>query len=124
MTDHVDRFQAAVKVLAGHGHIKQRLIDAFANQLDEIDVEELPVAVKQVFADLRQLMHRVAPLKGESAVCATVRKMSVSEASECAKAIVSLYDDIMRLGMRDTVAVPLRDNDTPRIPPFLVKSLQ
>ena len=28
MKDHMDRFNAAVKVLAGHGHIKQRLIDA------------------------------------------------------------------------------------------------
>lgn len=124
MTDHVDRFQAAVKVLAAHGHIKQRLIDAFANHLDEIDVEELPVAVKQAFADLRLLMHRVAPLNGEGPVCASVRKMSVTDASECAVTVVSLYDEIMRLGARAAVAVPLRDEDAPRIPPFLVKSLQ
>ena len=124
MTDHVDRLQAAVKVLAGHGHIKQRLIDAFATHLDEIDVDELPVAVKQAFADLRQLMHRVAPLNGEGAVCASVRKMSVTDASDCALSIVSLYDDILRLGSRADVAVPLHDDNAPRVPPFLVKSLQ
>lgn len=123
-TDHVDRFRAAVKVLAGHGHIKQRLIDAFANNLDEIDVDELPVSVRQAFADLKQLMHRVAPQNGEGAVCASVRKMSVSEAGEYAVSVVSMYDDIMRLGSPAPVAVPLPADDAPRIPPFLVKSLQ
>jgi hypothetical protein len=29
MSYHVDRFYAAVSVLSGHGHIKQRLIKAY-----------------------------------------------------------------------------------------------
>ena len=124
MTDHVDRLKAAVQVLAGHGHIKQRLIEAFASHLDEIDVDELPVAVKQAFADLWRLTHRVAPLNGEGEVCASVRKMSVAEASDCAVSVVSLYDEILRLGSRAHAAVPMHEKDTPRVPPFLVKSLQ
>ena len=56
MTDHLDRFHAALTVLAGHGHIKQRLIKAFEDNLLDIHEDELPVAMKQPFADLRQEM--------------------------------------------------------------------
>ena len=42
MSYHVDRFFAAVSVLAGHGHIKQRLIKAYEDHLDEISEDELP----------------------------------------------------------------------------------
>ncbi len=123
MTDHMDRFQAAVKVLAGHGHIKQRLIDAFQANLDEIDANDLPVTVRQEFADLKDLMHRVAPLNGEGAVCASVRKMSVTEASECAVSVVSLYDEILRTGHTGQVNLPLVEEEQVRVPPFLVKTV-
>jgi len=124
MTDHMDRFQASVKVLAGHGHIKQRLIDAFASNLDDIEADDLPIAVKQGFADLKHLMHRVAPLNGEGPVCASVRKMSVTEASDCAVSVVTLYDEILRMG-DDTLQarLPLAVEERERIPPFLVKSV-
>ena len=41
MTDHVDRFHAALLVLAGHGHVKQRLIKAFEENLADIQEDEL-----------------------------------------------------------------------------------
>jgi len=123
MTDHMDRFQAAVKVLAGHGHIKQRLIDAFERNLDDIEAEDLPLEVKKGFADLKHLMHRVAPHNGEGPVCASVRKMSVPEASDCAVSVVSLYDEILRLGDTGQATLPLAEEDQERIPPFLVKSV-
>ncbi len=122
MTDHVSRFYAALTVLAGHGHIKQRLTKAFEENLVGIDEDELPIASKQPFADLRQSMSRFAPLNGESAICATVRKMSPEEATECASQIVSLYSDLVR--QRDVVEVGLglgEDKSAP-VPPFLVKS--
>ena len=40
MTDHVDRFHAALMVLVGHGHIKQRLIKAFDENLVDIHEDE------------------------------------------------------------------------------------
>lgn len=123
MTDHMDRFNAAVRVLAAHGHIKQRLIDAFQANLDEIEADDLPVSVKQEFADLKSLMHRVEPLNGEGAVCASVRKMSVTEASQCAVSVVSLYDEILRIGDSGQASLPLPEDEAERIPPFLVKSL-
>lgn len=123
MTDHVDRFHAALTVLAGHGHIKQRLIKAFETHLAEVHEDELPVAMKQTFADLRHEMHRVSPLNGEGPVCASVRKMSLDEASECAARVVSLYGEISRSSAEAQVALPLSDADEVRVPPFLVKSV-
>ena len=43
MTYHVDRLYAAVSVLAGDGHIKQRLIKAYRENLDDIVEEDVAV---------------------------------------------------------------------------------
>ncbi|MDJ0709995.1 MAG: hypothetical protein QNJ14_06385 [Woeseiaceae bacterium] len=123
MSDHVDRFHAALTVLAGHGHVKQRLIKAWDGSLAEIHEDDLPIALKQAFADLRHDMSRVSPLNGEGAICASVRKMSLDEASACAARIVSLYGELARVGDDVQVALPLADGDEVRVPPFLVKSV-
>lgn len=123
MIDHVDRFQAAVKVLAGHGHIKQRLIKAYEENLDDVQEDELPIAIKQDFADLKLSMHRVAPLNGEGSICASVRKMSVMEASDCAELVVSLYGEMARHGDIGQEHLPLQEEAGDRVPPFLVKSV-
>jgi hypothetical protein len=123
MTDHLDRFHAALTVLAGHGHIKQRLIKAFEDNLVDIHEDELPIAMKQSFADLRHDMHRVMPLNGEGPICASVRKMSLDEASEIAGRIVSLYGEIARRRDDLQTSLPLTEADETRVPPFLVKSV-
>ena len=123
MTNPVDRLNAAVTVLTGHGHVKQRLMKAYEEHLVEIDDDELPIAMKQSFADLRGLMHQVTPLKGESPICASVRKMSVDEASECAAQVVALYGEMSRLRDEVEVSLPLGDDAPVRVPPFLVKSV-
>lgn len=124
MTDHLDRFHAALTVLAGHGHIKQRLIKAFEDNLVDIHEDELPVALKQPFADLRVDMHRVSPLNGEGPICASVRKMSLTEASEIAARIVTLYGELARVRDDLQTSLPLADgSDETRVPPFLVKSV-
>ena len=123
MTDHVDRFHAALMVLVGHGHIKQRLIKAFEENLIEIQDDELPIAMKQPFADLRHEMFRVSPLNGEGAICASVRKMSFDQASDCAGRIVELYGQIARQRDEIQVNLPLSDAEETRVPPFLVKSV-
>jgi hypothetical protein len=123
MTDHLDRFHAALTVLAGHGHIKQRLIKAFEDNLVDIHEDELPIAMKQLFADLRHDMHRVMPLNGEGPICASVRKMSLDEASEIAGRIVSLYGEIARRRDDLQTSLPLTEADETRVPPFLVKSV-
>jgi hypothetical protein len=122
MKNHVDRLNAALTVLAGHGHIKQRLIKAYEEHLAEIDEDELPITMKQPFADFRHMMHRVLPLNGEGPVCASVRKMSLDEASECAAQVVAFYGEISRLRDDGPVSMPINESEPARVPPFLVKT--
>lgn len=122
MTNHVDRFHAALTVLAGHGHIKQRLIKAYDDNLVDIHEDELPIALKQMFADLRRQMHAVTPLNGEGPICASVRKMSCDEASECAALVVILFREVARQQDNGQASLALADSDEVRVPPFLVKS--
>ncbi|MBT8085843.1 MAG: hypothetical protein HKN35_11585 [Woeseia sp.] len=119
MSHPTESFSAAVSVLAGNGHIKQRLIKAYEENLQSIEEDQLPIPMKQRFADLRHLMQRVAPLNGEGAVCASVRKMSLDEADQCAKLMVELYGKVIRHG--DGQAAKPIDSQQP-VPPFLVKS--
>ena len=123
MADHLNRFHAALLVLAGHGHVKQRLIKAFEEHLNDIHEDELPVALRQSFADLRHELHRVSPLNGEGPICASVRKMSPDQAGECAGRIVALYGDLVRHD--DFVQAPLATGveAEKKVPPFLVKSV-
>ncbi len=117
MSNHVNRFYAALLVLAGHGRIKQRLVKAYEENLAVIEDEDLPIAVKQSFADLRHMMIRVDPLSGnvqprqsflqrEGLIRASVRKMSVAEADECAHKMIDLYGDMIRYS--DNAQEPLR----------------
>lgn len=122
MSLSIASFSAAVSVLASHGHIKQRLVKAYEDNLADIEEDELPIPVKQTFADLKHLMNRVAPLNGEGPICASVRKMSVEEADRCAQLMVDLYGDMIRLSDGGQAALPLDDRDAPAVPPFLVKS--
>lgn len=122
MAKHVDCLYAAVSVLAGHGHIKQRLISAYEEHIDQIDDEDLPVACREAFAQLRERMHRVTPLKGESPVCASVRKMSPPEAGDCAVSLVELYRDVARYEKDSEPPLPLDADKAGKVPPFLVKS--
>ncbi len=96
MSNHVNRFYTAVSVLAGHGHIKQRLIQAYEDSLAIIEDDEMPIALRQSFADLRNMMNQVDPLNGEGPICASVRKMSVEQADACARRIIDLYGDMIR----------------------------
>ncbi len=123
MSNHVNRFYAAVSALAGHGRIKQRLVKAYEENLAVIEDEDLPIAVRQSFADLRHMMRRVdSVVKREGRICASVRKMSVEEADECAHKIIDLYADMIRYSDNVQESLPLQFGDQPAIRPFLVKS--
>ncbi len=120
MYNHVNRFYAAVSVLAGHGYIKQRLVKAYEENLAVIEVEDLPIAVKQSFADLRHMMSQGEPVKREGRIRASVRKMSVDEADECAHKMIDLYRDMIRYS--DNAQEPTPIGKQPAAPPVLVKS--
>ena len=123
MSNHVNCFYAAVSVLAGHGRIKQRLVQAYEENLATIEDDDLPIAVKRSFADLRHMMNRVdSVVKREGRICASVRKMSLEEADECAHKIIDLYADMIRYSDNAQESLPLQFWDQPAIRPFLVKS--
>ena len=122
MTYHVDRLYAAVSVLAGDGHIKQRLTRAYEEYLDDIAEDDLPRELKQSFRDLRARLQCVAPLGGEGRVRASVRKMSINEACDCAAKVVDLYSEMIRQAENLQDPIPLHEEDI-KVPPFLVKSV-
>ena len=123
MSNHAHRFYAAVSVMAGHGNIKQRLIKAFEENLAVIGADELPIVIQESFADLQQMLSQVAPLNGEGRIRASVRKMSVPEADECAQKLLDIYADIIRYADSAEESLPLKSGKKSSIPPFLVKSL-
>jgi len=123
MSNHVDRFYAAVSVIVSHGNIKQRLVAAFDDHLALIEDEELPDTVRAKFAELKRRMTGVEPLNGEGHIRATVRKMSMTEADECSRRMLELYSEILRGDDSGDEVTPIRVAEKPRIPPFLVKNL-
>jgi hypothetical protein len=122
MSNHIKRLYAAVSVLAGHGDIKQRLIKAYEENLAIIDDDDLPIALKQTFADCRHKMSQVDPLNGEGRIRATVRKMSIAEADDCARKLLDLYSDIIRYEDLAQDSLPLSMAAKAAVPPFLIKS--
>ena len=122
MSNLVDKFITAVSVMAGNGHIKQRLVQSYEDNLQGIECDDLPVAARQPYADLRAMLQSVSPLNGEGAVRATVRKMSASDAEECAKLMVQLLAEVIRHSGSEQKRLPLQADDRAVVPPFLVKS--
>ncbi len=122
MSKYVHRFYTAVSVLAGNGHIKQRLVRAYEDNLVFIDDDDMPKELRPPFADLRRLMNNVAPLNGEGAIRASVRKMSIKEADACAHQIVDLYGDMIRVvdGSQTGLSAILEEKST--VTPVLVKA--
>lgn len=123
MSDHVDRFFAAVSVMAADGNIKQRLIKAYEENLQHVEESALPPPARKPFADLRRKMRCVAPLNGEGPIRATVRKMSIRDAALCGQLMLEL----LAVLIRETVHSPGQHKlplqaDRPTVPPFLVKS--
>ena len=82
--------------LAKPSALKQRLTDAYTRFLMDMPAAEMPRELRPDFESLCGQMTRVRPLMGETAVVATVRKMSMEEADACAARIVALLDALHR----------------------------
>jgi hypothetical protein len=96
MTTAHGRLHAATLELTKSSAMKQRLANAFSNFLKELDADELPTEMRTAFATLTAELEAVRPLPGETAVQATVRKMSPEQAEGFALRIVDLYGDLLR----------------------------
>lgn len=71
--------------------IKQRLIAAYRRHLSLIQEEQLPSEARGSFAQIMRALAGVQPLPGEDAVTASVRKMSIQEADDCAALVVEIF---------------------------------
>lgn len=91
-----EHFFAATSLLASNGPIKHRLCEAYRVHLANLDAEEVPKEIREEFCSLSSCMSSVPPLRGESAVQATVRKMSDMEAGGVAMRIVNMLGTIAR----------------------------
>jgi len=100
-----ERFCTAVSVLVGEGSVKDRLVTAYAEYLDDLESNELPQGLRRKFDDLHAALHAVKPLDSEPCVRATIRKMSTLQAGTHARSIVSLYAELVCRGER---AEPLK----------------
>ena len=99
-----ENFHKATLELAKSAALKQRLTDAFARHLQDMPASEMPGELRGDFESLRKRMTQVSPLRGETAVAATVRKMSLDDADACAARIVALLDALHRVKGLDSGA--------------------
>jgi hypothetical protein len=92
-----ENFHKATLELAKSTALKQRLTDAFSRHLQDMPASDMPGELRADFESLCKRMTQVSPLRGESAVVATVRKMSLEDADTCATRIVALLDALYRV---------------------------
>lgn len=71
--------------------IKQRLVCAYRRHLAALQESEIPIEVRESYGQVMRSLCGVAPLRGEDAVTASVRKMSNQEADDCAAQIVEIF---------------------------------
>ena len=96
MSNAWENFFAATAMLASAGPIKHRLADAYRTHLESLDKEELPKEIREEFSSITTRMSCVRPMRGETAVQATVRKMSDMEAGRVAMRIVNMLGVLAR----------------------------
>ena len=88
---------AATVTLASAGPIKQRLAAAYTEHLERLEQRDLPAELREDFERLTRHLCAVKPMRGETAVQATVRKMSELQAGEQAVRIVNMLGTMTRL---------------------------
>jgi hypothetical protein len=92
-----DRFFSAVRSLNGEGPIKQRLVAAYQDYLEDLPEDQVPDSIRPKFVSLRQALTAVGPANGESAVHASVRKMSAVDAQRFATSILLMLAELVRV---------------------------
>jgi hypothetical protein len=92
-----DKLYAAVRTLAGNEPIKIRLMSAFADNLESLSEDDIPESIRQRFELLHRAMHAVQPQFSESAIFASIRKMSAADATRHASHIVAMFSELVRV---------------------------
>jgi hypothetical protein len=86
------RLYPAIRLLVGPGTVKQRLAKVWLTHLDDIAVADMPGQIQHEFRELRRSMYDREPLPHESAPEASIRKMSIREATKHAECIVNILN--------------------------------
>jgi hypothetical protein len=107
MSQIVERFEAAVQVLVGDGPVKNRLLTAYTDYLEDLQQVDLPIAGKIDFVELHAALHRAPPIGKIDCVKASVQKMSPVEAGWHAQTIVRLYTEVLAMERRARVDIEL-----------------
>jgi hypothetical protein len=114
MRELTDRFTEAVLALVADGNIKQRLLRAFTEHLGDLDEQDVPVALRREFGELRAALNKMNPVGSETRVRASVKKMSATEAARHAGTIARLCAALLSQAER---AEPLKVVTAPKKPP-------
>jgi hypothetical protein len=91
MTSAWESFRHATLELVRSTPIKQRLVAAYRRHLAGVAMEQLPPEVREPFTQVQRYLNGVKPLPGEDRVAASVRKMSVQDADDCAALIAEIF---------------------------------
>jgi len=117
MSQIVERFEAAVQTLVGDGPVKNRLLAAYTEHLEDLQQVDLPIESKLDFGDLHGALHRANPIGKIDSVRASVQKMSPTEAWWHAHTIVRLYAEVLAMERRTRVEVETTINAVEDAPP-------
>ena len=117
-----ERFESAVSTLVGEGSVKDRLVTAYTEHLDDLESGELPQDMRVSFEGLQTALHAVSPTGREPCVRATIRKMSTLQAGSHARTIVSLYAELVCHGER-TELLKLVNGKLEKAPKLVVQGL-
>lgn len=105
MNDTIDCLQSACVRLTQEGSIKERLIEAYATHLFDVEARHLPESVRADFEALHEAMHSAVPQPRECVIRASVRKMSSSEVRAHAALVVKVFSLLAR-GGSETSSTP------------------
>jgi hypothetical protein len=105
------RFFSAVRICSSALTIKQRLINAWMEYLDDIDPADMPQCQRQNFAELRKVMYERSPLPQETAPQASVRKMSVRQVAAHTDLIIAIYAELVRIQSSPVLENEASDNN-------------
>jgi hypothetical protein len=100
MSSAWERFFNAAQTLSAAGPIKQRLALAYGKHLALMQADEVPREIRDEFASLSSSLSSVLPLRGETALQASVRKMSDQDAAMHALRIINLMGSMVRLQLQ------------------------
>ena len=95
-----ESFLNAAQQLSAAGPIKQRLAIAYTRHLASLSSEEIPREYRDEFLSIGVSLSAVTPLRGETAVQASIRKMSDFEAAGHALRIINLMGALIRVQLQ------------------------